>query len=65
MSLSKHPSFCLVFPLNKFEDAFADEVNHFTDAHQDTEGRGDHHEQGEDLLLSGPGDEAVHCVGTR
>ena len=46
-----------------FLDPFANEVQHLTQAHQYAEGAGDHHEQGEDLLLRGTADEAVHSVG--
>ena len=46
-----------------FLDPFADEVQHLTQAHQDADGTGDHHEQGEDLLLCGTADEAVNGVG--
>lgn len=54
MTLSEQLPLCLVLPLNEFTDALADEVDHLADAHQDADGRRDHHEEGEDLLLSGP-----------
>lgn len=54
MTLKKQPPLRLVLPLNKFTDANADEVDHLTDAQQNAEGRRDHHEEGEDLLLGGP-----------
>lgn len=63
MILSKQPPirFCLSF--NEFLDAFADQVNHLADTHEDAEDRGNHHEEGENLLLCWAGDVAVHCVG--
>lgn len=54
MTLSKQLPRCLLLPLNEFTDALADEVDHLTDAHQDADGRRDHHEEGENLFLSGP-----------
>lgn len=55
----------LAFPPDELLDALADEVDHFADAHEDADSRGDHHEEGEDLLLAGARDEAVHRVGAR
>lgn len=63
MTLGEQLPLRLVLSLNEFVNALADEVDHLTDAHQDADGRRDHHEEGEDLLLSGPRYEAVHCVG--
>lgn len=54
MILGEQLSLRLILPHNEFADALADEVDHLTDAHQDADGRRDHHEEGEDLLLSGP-----------
>lgn len=65
MILYEHPLVCLVFFLKDFLDAFVDEVNHLTDAHQDAQSRGDNHEDCENLLLSGTGYVAVHRVGAR
>ena len=48
-----------------FLDAFANEVDHLTQAHQDADCAGHHHEQGEDLLLRGTADEAVNGVRAR
>lgn len=45
--------------------AFADQVDDFKEGEDDADEAGDHHEDGEDSLLSGPRDEAVHRVGTR
>lgn len=44
--------------------ALAYQVEDFKNREQDAGEAGDHHEKGEDLFLSGPGDEAVHGVGT-
>lgn len=65
MSLGEHPHVCLGFPPDDLLDPFADEVNHLADAHEDADGRGNHHEEGEDLLLGGAGYEAVYRVGAR
>lgn len=63
MTLGEQPPLRLALPSDELMYALADEVNHLADAHQDADGRGDHHEEGEDLLLSGTGYEAVHRVG--
>lgn len=55
----------LALPPDELLDALADEVDHLADAHEDADGGGDHHEEGEDLLLAGARDEAVHRVGAR
>lgn len=47
-----------------FTAALADQVEDFKNREQDAGKAGDHHKDGEDSFLSGPGDEAVHCVGT-
>lgn len=64
VTLGEHPTFCLPLPPQQLLEAFEDEVDHFADAHEDTDGGGDHHEEGEDPLLCGTRDEAVHGVGT-
>ncbi|CAG5866298.1 unnamed protein product, partial [Menidia menidia] len=46
-----------LFPLDKA-------VEDFKDGEEDAGQAGDHHEDGEDPLLRGPRDEAVHLVGT-
>lgn len=53
MILSKQLPLCFILPPNEFLYAFADEVNHLTDAHEDADSRRHHHEEGEDLLLRG------------
>lgn len=63
MTLCEHPPFRLGFPLNELHDFFADEVTHLTDAHQDANSRGDHHEKGEDPLFRGTRYVAVDRVG--
>lgn len=63
--LSEQPPLRLALPSDELMYALADEVNHLADAHQDADGWGDHHEEGEDLLLSGTRYEAVHHVGAR
>lgn len=55
----------LALPPDELLDALADEVDHLADAHEDADGGGDYHEEGEDLLLAGARDEAVHRVGAR
>lgn len=65
VTLCEIPPPTLSLFLNEFLDAFADEVNHLTDTHEDAETRGDHHEEGEDLLLSGTWYVAVHRVRAR
>lgn len=42
--------------------AFAHQVEDFDDGEEDADQAGDHHEDGEDPLLGGPRDEAVHRV---
>lgn len=64
MTLGELPPVRLYLPPDQFLDAFADEINHLTDAHEDADCRGDHHEEGKDPLLSGTRYVAVHCVGT-
>jgi len=46
-----------------FAAAFAHQVEDFKNGEKDAGQAGDHHEDGEDPLLSGPSDEAVHLVG--
>lgn len=46
-------------------DAFGNEINDLTDVQDDAEGRRSNHEVGEDLLLSGVANVAVHLVGAR
>jgi len=41
----------------------ADQVGSLDEAQRDADAGGDHHEEGEDVLLGGSGDEAVHHVG--
>lgn len=65
VTLGEQLALGLAFPPDELLDALADEVDHLADAHEDADGRGDHHEEGEDLLLAGARDEAVHCVGAR
>jgi len=48
-----------------FAAAFAHQVDDFKNGEEDAGQAGDHHEDGEDPLLGGPGDEAVHLVGAR
>lgn len=43
--------------------AFAHQVEDFDDGEEDADQAGDHHEDGEDPLLGGASDEAVHRVG--
>lgn len=43
-------------------EAFAHQVEDFDDGEEDADQAGDHHEDGEDPLLGGPRDEAVHRV---
>lgn len=47
----------------QFGDAFAYEINHLTDAHEDAQCAGYDHEQHEDLFLCWTADEAVNSVG--
>lgn len=56
----KHLTVLLYLLLNPF----ADEVGHLTDAHEDADGGGNHHEQREDPFLCWTGYVAVHRVGT-
>lgn len=42
--------------------AFAHQVEDFDDREDDADQAGDHHEDGEDPLLGGPRDKAVHHV---
>lgn len=51
--LGKQFALGLVFLPDEFLDALADEVDHLAEAHEDADGGGDHHEEGEDLLLAG------------
>lgn len=44
--------------------AFANQVEDFENGEEDADEAGDHHEEGKDSFLGGPGDEAVHFVGT-
>lgn len=46
-------------------NAFGDEINDLADVQDDAEGRSSNHEVGEDLLLRGVADVAVHLVGAR
>lgn len=46
-------------------EAFADEVDHLADTHEDAQGAGHHHEHHEDLFLRRAADEAVDGVGAR
>lgn len=46
-------------------DSFGDEINDLADVQDDAKGRSSDHEVGEDLLLGGVADVAVHLVGTR
>lgn len=46
-------------------NAFGDEINDLADVQDDAEGRSSDHEVGEDLLLCGVADVAVHLVGAR
>lgn len=48
----------------QFGDAFADEINHLAETHEDAQGAGYNHEQHEDLFLCWATDEAVDSVGT-
>lgn len=45
------------------QDPVADEVAELADGEYDTDGGGAHHEVGEDFLLGGSGDVAVHDIG--
>lgn len=63
--LGEQLALSLAFPADELLDALADEVDHLADAHEDADGGRDHHEEGENLLLTGPRDEAVHGVGAR
>ena len=47
-----------------FTAAFANQVKNFKKREHDAGQAGDHHEEGEDSLLSGPRDEAVDFVRT-
>lgn len=46
------------------QDAVENEVAYLADGEHDADCRGAHHEVGEDFLFGGPGDVAVHGVGT-
>lgn len=65
MRLCEHLPVCLSLPSHKFLNPFEDEINHLADAHEDADGRRDHHEEGEYFLFGGTGYEAVHDVGAR
>lgn len=55
----------VVIPSDTLVEAFSHQVDDLEDGEQDADQTGDHHEEGEDFLLGGPRDEAVHSVGTR
>lgn len=63
--LGEQDALVLVAHPHQLGDAFADEVEHFADAHEDAQGAGHHHEEHEDLLLGWAADEAVNGVGAR
>ena len=63
MALGEYSSLFLHLFHHAFLYAFEDEVNNLTDAHQDADNGGDHHEEGEDLLLSRARYVAVDHVG--
>lgn len=65
MLFSKQDALVLVAHPHQLRDAFADEVEHLADAHEDAQGAGHHHEKHKDLLLSWAANEAVNSVGTR
>lgn len=48
-----------------FHYSLSDEINHFTDAHEDADHRRDHHKLHKDLLLRWPGNETIHRIRTR
>lgn len=64
MLLSKQDLLIFMADPYQFGDAFADEINHLADAHEDAQGAGYNHEQHEDLFLCWTTDEAVNGVGT-
>lgn len=65
MLLSKQDALVLMAHPHQFRDAFANEVEHLTDTHEDAQGAGHYHEEHKDLFLRWTADEAVNSVGTR
>lgn len=64
MLLSKQDLFIFMPDLHHFADAFSNQVEHLTDAHENAKCTGYNHEQHEDLFLCWAADEAIDRVGT-